>query len=82
MTNNESEWAKTYNYISWLYRVITPLLLGLVLFTNNQEYASYGLKGIYKISQKISLNGGFGGAFFHKNLAKSPAISFGIAIEN
>jgi hypothetical protein len=48
------------------------------LYVNNQEYTGYGLKVLGEITNKFGLNAGFGGAFSGNNVAKSPAITFGI----
>ena len=48
------------------------------LFVNDQEYGGFGFKGIYEINNKFGVNAGFGGAFFANNLAKAPALSFGL----
>lgn len=48
------------------------------LFVNNQEYGGFGFKGIYEINNTFGINAGVGGAFFANNLAKAPALSFGL----
>ncbi len=48
------------------------------LFVNDQEYGGFGFKGIYEVNNKFGINAGFGGAFFANNLAKAPALSFGL----
>ncbi len=48
------------------------------LYVNNQEYGSFGFKGIGEISDNFGLTAGFGGAFFGNNVAKQAAITFGI----
>ena len=47
-------------------------------YINNQEYGAFGAKFIYEFSNKFGLNAGFGGAFFGNNVAKAPALSFGL----
>ena len=48
------------------------------LYVNDQEYGGFGLKSIYEINNKFGLNAGFGGAFFGDNVAKAPALTFGL----
>lgn len=48
------------------------------LYVNNQEYTTYGLKILGEITKTFGVNAGFGGAFTGNNVAKSPAITFGI----
>ena len=48
------------------------------LYINDQEYGSFGLKGIGEFSDKFGITAGFGGAFFGNNVAKATAISFGL----
>jgi hypothetical protein len=48
------------------------------LYVNDQEYGSFGFKGIYEINNKIGVNTGFGGAFFGNNVAKQAALTFGV----
>lgn len=48
------------------------------LFVNDQEYGGFGFKWIYEVNNKFGINAGFGGAFFANNLAKAPALSFGL----
>ena len=47
-------------------------------YVNDQEYGAFGAKVIYEFSDKFGLNAGFGGAFFGNNVAKAPALSFGL----
>jgi hypothetical protein len=48
------------------------------LYVNNQEYGSFGLKGIGEFSDKFGVTAGFGGAFFGNNVAKQAALTFGV----
>jgi hypothetical protein len=48
------------------------------LYVNNQEYAAYGLKSIYLISENFGATAGFGGAFYGNNVAKRIALNFGL----
>ena len=48
------------------------------LYVNNQSYAGFGLKFIGEINDNFGANIGLGGAFSGKNVAKAPAISFGV----
>ena len=48
------------------------------LYVNDQEYGGFGLKGIFEVNNNFGVNAGFGGAFFANNLAKAPALSFGL----
>ncbi len=48
------------------------------LYVNNQSYAGFGLKFIGEINDQFGANIGLGGAFKGENVAKAPAISFGI----
>jgi hypothetical protein len=52
------------------------LLTGL--YVNNQEYGSFGAKFIGEFSENFGITGGFGGAFFGKNVAKQAALTFGL----
>lgn len=47
-------------------------------YVNDQEYGAFGAKFIYEFSDKYGVNVGFGGAFFGNNVAKAPALSFGL----
>ncbi|GAA4891587.1 hypothetical protein GCM10023311_14980 [Flaviramulus aquimarinus] len=59
--------------------IVLPITNQLTaLYVNDQEYISYGLKVIGKITDSFGLNVGFGGSFSGNNVAKSPAISFGV----
>jgi len=51
------------------------------LFLNNQEYTSFGLKGIFYVKPNFGLNVSFGGAFSGHLVAASPALSLGIFYE-
>lgn len=57
---------------------LPPENLSTGLYVNNQSYAAFGLKLIGEINDKIGANIGFGGAFSGRNVAKAPAISFGL----
>lgn len=48
------------------------------LYINNQSYSGFGFKLIAEINQKFGANIGLGGAFSGNNVAKGPAISFGV----
>ncbi|WP_400077907.1 hypothetical protein [Winogradskyella sp. R77965] len=48
------------------------------LYVNDQDYGSYGLKGIGEITDKFGVTAGFGGAFFGNNVAKQAALNFGL----
>lgn len=48
------------------------------LYVNNQEYGSFGFKGIGEFTEKFGVTAGFGGAFFGNNVAKQAALTFGV----
>ncbi|OSY89034.1 hypothetical protein WH52_05075 [Tenacibaculum holothuriorum] len=48
------------------------------LYVNDQSYAAFGLKLIGEISNDFGVNLGFAGAFAGRNVAKKPALSFGL----
>lgn len=48
------------------------------LFVPNEEYAAYGFKFIGELGENWGLNLGLGGAFYGRNVAKAPAITFGV----
>ncbi len=48
------------------------------LYVNDQEYGSFGLKGIGEFSDSFGITAGFGGAFFGNNVAKQAALTFGL----
>jgi hypothetical protein len=48
------------------------------LYVNDQEYGSFGLKGIGEFTDKFGITAGFGGAFFGNNVAKQAALTFGL----
>ncbi len=48
------------------------------LYVNNQSYAAFGLKFIGEINNKTGVNLGFGGALAGRNVAKKPALTFGL----
>ncbi|RLK03100.1 hypothetical protein [Tenacibaculum discolor] len=48
------------------------------LYVNNQSYAAFGLKFIGEFNKSFGVNVGFGGAFAGRNVAKAPALSFGL----
>lgn len=47
------------------------------LYVPNQEYGGFGFKFIGELGANWGLNLGLGGAFFGRNVAKAPAITFG-----
>lgn len=51
------------------------------LFLNNQEYISFGFKGIFYFQRNLGLNVGVGGAFSGHLVAASPALSLGFFYE-
>lgn len=51
------------------------------LFLNNQEFGSFGAKGIFYFTKNFGLNVGFGGAFSGHLVAASPALSLGLFYE-
>jgi hypothetical protein len=59
--------------------VILPVQQHLTgLYVNDQEYGSFGFKGIGEFTDKFGVTAGFGGAFFGNNVAKQAALTFGI----
>lgn len=48
------------------------------LYVNDQEYGSFGLKGIGEFTNNFGVTAGFGGAFFGNNVAKQAALTFGV----
>jgi len=48
------------------------------LYSNDQEYGSFGAKAIYEFNKTFGINAGFGGAFFGNNVAKQAALTFGL----
>lgn len=48
------------------------------LYVNDQEYGSFGFKGIGEFSDSFGVTAGFGGAFFGNNVAKQAALTFGL----
>lgn len=48
------------------------------LYVNDQEYGSFGFKGIGEFTDNFGITAGFGGAFFGNNVAKQAALTFGI----
>ncbi|XRE43241.1 hypothetical protein ACIVBQ_001445 [Tenacibaculum discolor] len=48
------------------------------LYVNNQSYAAFGFKFIGEFNKSFGVNVGFGGAFAGRNVAKAPALSFGL----
>lgn len=58
--------------------VLPATSLETALYINNQEYAAYGLKGLYSFTEKFGVSGGFGGAFSANNVAKQAALSAGL----
>ena len=51
------------------------------LFLNNQEFGSFGAKGIFYFTKNFGLNVGFGGAFSGHLVAAAPALSLGLFYE-
>ncbi|OJJ14467.1 hypothetical protein BKI52_42560 [marine bacterium AO1-C] len=51
------------------------------LFLNNQEYVSFGFKGIFYFQRNFGLNIGMGGAFSGHLVAAAPALSLGFFYE-
>lgn len=59
--------------------VVLPVQQNLTgLYVNDQEYGSFGFKGIGEINDKFGVTAGFGGAFFGNNVAKQAALTFGV----
>ncbi|WP_290696923.1 hypothetical protein [Lacinutrix sp.] len=59
--------------------VVLPITsLETALYINNQEYGSFGLKGLYNFTDNFGVSAGFGGAFFANNVAKQAALSVGL----
>ena len=48
------------------------------LYVNDQEYGSFGFKGIGEFTDNFGVTAGFGGAFFGNNVAKQAAMTFGV----
>jgi hypothetical protein len=48
------------------------------LYVNDQEYGSFGFKGIGEFTDTFGITAGFGGAFFGNNVAKQAAMTFGL----
>lgn len=48
------------------------------LYVNDQSFAAFGLKLIGEFNDNFGANIGFGGAFSGRNVAKAPALSFGL----
>lgn len=48
------------------------------LYVNDQEYGSFGFKGIGEFTENFGVTAGFGGAFFGNNVAKQAALTFGV----
>lgn len=48
------------------------------LYVNDQEYGSFGFKGIGEFTDNFGVTAGFGGAFFGNNVAKQAAVTFGL----
>lgn len=59
-----------------LEQTVSNTLTGL--YVNDQSYGAFGLKLAGEIKDNFGLNLGFGGAFGGRNVAKSPALSFGV----
>ena len=55
-----------------------PIDFTTALYVNNQSYAAFGLKLIGEFTNDFGVNIGFGGAFDGRNVAKAPALSFGL----
>lgn len=47
------------------------------LFVNNQEYVSFGLKGIIPIHKQMGFTAFFGGAFYALHYQKAPSVGLG-----
>ena len=52
--------------------------LSTSLYVNDQSFAAFGLKFIGEINKNFGANLALGGAFAGRNVAKVPAISFGL----
>ena len=48
------------------------------LFLDNQEYASFGLKGLWSFSEHFGLSAAVRGAFWGNNVPEAPFLSFGV----
>ncbi|MEM7086615.1 MAG: hypothetical protein AAF489_10560 [Bacteroidota bacterium] len=48
------------------------------LYVNDQEYGSYGFKGIGEITENFGVTVGFGGASFGNNVARQAALNAGV----
>lgn len=48
------------------------------LYVNDQSYAAFGLKLIGEVNKNFGVNLGFGGALAGRNVAKKPALTFGL----
>jgi hypothetical protein len=51
------------------------------LYVDNQEYAGYGLKAIYDLTERIGITAGFGGAFSANAEARKAAFNLGLFIK-
>ncbi|TVZ56387.1 hypothetical protein OD91_1672 [Lutibacter sp. Hel_I_33_5] len=58
--------------------VLTAINTFTGLYVNDQDYGAFGFKGIYEFKNDFGINAGLGGAFFGNNVAKSPALTFGV----
>ncbi|WGH74526.1 hypothetical protein P8625_10510 [Tenacibaculum tangerinum] len=52
--------------------------LATALYVNDQSYAAFGFKFIGEFTDNFGVNLGFGGALSGRNVAKAPALSFGL----
>ncbi len=59
--------------------IVLPVQQALTgLYVNDQEYGSFGFKGIGEISDNFGVTVGFGGAFFGNNVARQAALTIGL----
>ncbi|WP_299886206.1 hypothetical protein [uncultured Lacinutrix sp.] len=58
--------------------ILPQTSLETALYINNQDYAAYGLKGLYSLTDNLGFSVGFGGAFSANNVAKQAALSAGL----
>jgi len=48
------------------------------LYVDNKEYAAYGLKAIYELTNQLGITAGFGGAFSANSEARKAALNIGL----
>ena len=48
------------------------------MYVSDQEYGSFGVKGILKFTDQFRVTNGFGSAFFGNNVAKQVALTYGV----